>query len=55
MDYELIDKKGSSLVLTTEDLHDNFFAKKTTQKFSVRAIFPCKLSESGQQKWIASK
>ena len=55
MDNELIDKIRSSLVLTSEDLHDNFLAKKTEQKCSVRAIFRYKLSQSAQQKWIATQ
>ena len=39
MDYELIDKITSSLVLTSEDLHDNFLAKKTAQKFLLHLFF----------------
>ena len=50
MDNELVDKITSSLVLTSEDLHDNFLAKKT-----VRDIFQYKLSQSAQQKSITAQ
>ena len=55
MDCKLTDKIGSSLVLTSENLHENVLVEKTSQKLSGRANFPCSLSESGQEKRIALK
>ena len=49
MDYELTDRRRSSVVLSSEDLHENALTKKTTLKLST-SLFPSKLSGSGQQK-----
>ena len=37
-DYELTDKIKSSLMLPSEDFY-YYFAQKTSQKFSVKALF----------------
>ena len=55
MDYELTDKIRSSVVWTSEDLNENLLAKKTEGKLCHCNLFPSKLSESGQQKWSASR
>ena len=51
--FELTSKIRSSIVLTSKDLYQQFLAKKLHRNFLSESFFPSKMTESGEQKWIA--
>ena len=52
IDFELISKIRSSVVLTSEDLYEQFLAKKLHMNSLSESNFPSKMTESGERKWI---
>ena len=52
IDFELISKIRSSIVLTSKDLYEQYLAKKLHRNFLSESFFPGKTTESGEQKWI---
>ena len=53
IDFELISKIRSSAVLPSKDLYEQFLAKKLHRNFLSESLFPSKMTESGERKWIA--
>ena len=52
IDFELTSKRRS-VVLTSKDLYEQFLAKKVHRNFLSESFFPSRITESGEQKWIA--
>ena len=52
IDFELASKIGSSVVLTSKELYEQFLVKKLHRNFLSESFFPSKIAESGEQKWI---
>ena len=52
IDFELTSKIGSSVVLTSKELYEQFLVKKLHRNFLSESFFPSKIAESGEQKWI---
>ena len=50
IDFELTSKIRLSVVLTSEDLFEQFLAKKLHRNFLSESFFPRKIAESGQRK-----
>ena len=50
IDFELTSKIRLSVVLTSEDLYEQFLAKKLHRNFLSESFFPRKIAESGQRK-----
>ena len=53
IDFELTSKIRSSVVLTSNDLYEQFLAKRMHRNFLLESFFPSKIAESGERKWIA--
>ena len=51
--FELTSKIRSSVVLTSKHLYEQFLAKELHWIFLSKSIFPSKIAESGERKWIA--
>ena len=52
IDFEITSKIRSSVVLISNDLYEQFLAKKLHRNFLSESFFPSKTAESGEQKWI---
>ena len=52
IDFELTSKIRLSVVLTSKDLYEQFFAKKLHRNFLSELFFPSNIAESGERKWI---
>ena len=52
IDFELTSKIGSSVVLTSKELYEQFLVKKLHRNFLSESFFPSKIAESGEQKII---
>ena len=50
IDFELTSKIRSSVVLTSENLCEQFLAKKLHRNFLSESFFPSKIAESGERK-----
>ena len=50
IDFELISKIRSSVVLTSKVLCEQFLAKKLHRNFLSESFFPSKIAESGERK-----
>ena len=57
IDFELTSKIRSSVVLTSKTyklyVYEQFLAKELHRNFLSESIFPSKIAESGERKWIA--
>ena len=49
IDFELISKIRSFVVLTSNDLYEHFLAKKLHRNLLSESLFPSKLAESGKR------
>ena len=49
IDFELISKIRSSVVLTPKDLYEQFLTKKLHRNFLSESFFPSKITESGER------